>query len=71
MFGSGVLKGLGVTLKEFVSTYVDDIKKIPSRYAGGREEIDQTRRPRRRACSPSSTRRSGASCRSASATSRC
>jgi len=45
MYGSGVLKGLGVTLKEFVSTYVDDIKKIPSRYAGGREEIDQTNAP--------------------------
>ena len=42
MFGSGVLKGLGVTLKEFVATYVDDVKKIPSRYAGGKEEIDQT-----------------------------
>lgn len=43
MFGSGVLKGLGVTLKEFVTTYVDDIKQIPSRYAGGKEEIDQTK----------------------------
>lgn len=43
MFGTGVLKGLGVTLKEFVSTYVDDIKKIPSRYAGGRQELDQSR----------------------------
>jgi NADH-quinone oxidoreductase subunit I len=42
MFGTGILKGLGVTLKEFVSTYVDDVKKIPSRYAGGREEIDQS-----------------------------
>ncbi len=42
MFGSGVLKGLGVTLKEFVATYVDDIKKIPSRYAGGKEELDQS-----------------------------
>ena len=42
MFGSGVLKGLGVTLKEFVGTYVDDIKKIPSRYAGGRQELDQS-----------------------------
>lgn len=42
MFGSGVLKGLGITLKEFVSTYVDDIKKIPSRYAGGRQELDQS-----------------------------
>jgi NADH-quinone oxidoreductase subunit I len=42
MFGTGVLKGLGVTLKEFVGTYVDDIKRIPSRYAGGREELDQS-----------------------------
>lgn len=42
MFGSGVFRGLGVTLKEFVNTYLDDIKKIPSRYAGGREQIDQT-----------------------------
>jgi len=42
MFGSGVLKGLGVTIKEFVGTYVDDVRKIPSRYAGGREEIDQS-----------------------------
>ena len=41
MFGSGILKGLGVTLKEFIGTYVDDVKKIPSRYAGGREEIEQ------------------------------
>ena len=42
MFGSGVLKGLGVTLKEFVGTYVDDVKKIPSRYAGGKRR-DLTR----------------------------
>ncbi len=42
MFGSGVFRGLGVTLKEFVATYLDDVKKIPSRYAGGKEAIDQT-----------------------------
>lgn len=42
MFGTGILKGLAVTLKEFVGTYVDDVKKIPSRYAGGREEISQS-----------------------------
>ena len=42
MFGSGVLKGLGVTLKEFVNTYLDDIKRIPSRYSGGREVLDQS-----------------------------
>ncbi len=41
MFGIGVLKGLGVTLREFLSTYLDDIRRIPSRYAGGRAEIDQ------------------------------
>ncbi len=42
MFGIGLLKGLAVTLKEFVYTYVDDVKKIPSRYAGGRDELDQS-----------------------------
>ena len=42
MFGMGVVKGLAVTLREFVQTYVDDIKKIPSRYGGGRVEIDQS-----------------------------
>ena len=42
MFGSGVFRGLGVTLKQFVGTYLDDIKQIPSRYAGGKEHIDQT-----------------------------
>jgi NADH-quinone oxidoreductase subunit I len=42
MFGSGLIKGLGVTIREFVETYVDDIRQIPSRYAGGRKVIDQT-----------------------------
>ena len=42
MFGSGVFRGLGVTLKQFVGTYLDDMKKIPSRYAGGKEVIDQS-----------------------------
>ncbi len=45
MFGSGVLKGLGVTLRQFVATYVDDLKRIPSRYAGGRKLLDQTEVP--------------------------
>ena len=72
MFGTGILKGLGVTLKDFVDTYVDDVKKIPSRYAGGRDEHRPDRtRPPRTASSPSSIPKSGASCRSASATSRC
>jgi NADH-quinone oxidoreductase subunit I len=44
MFGTGVLKGLRVTLKEFIETYVDDVKRIPSRYAGGRGVIDQTQK---------------------------
>jgi NADH-quinone oxidoreductase subunit I len=41
MFGIGVLKGLRVTLKEFIGTYLDDIRPIPSRYAGGRQELDK------------------------------
>ncbi|MCS6844496.1 MAG: 4Fe-4S binding protein [Caldilineales bacterium] len=42
MFGAGLLKGLGVTLKRFVETYVDDVKAIPSRYAYGQDIIRQT-----------------------------
>jgi NADH-quinone oxidoreductase subunit I len=34
MFGTGLLKGLGVTLKHFVDSYKDDMSKEPSRYAG-------------------------------------
>jgi NADH-quinone oxidoreductase subunit I len=41
MFGTGLLKGLGVTLKHMVETYVDDIRGIPSRYAGGKEVLQQ------------------------------
>lgn len=32
MFGSGLLKGLGITLKHLVDTYTDDRKAVPSRY---------------------------------------
>jgi len=32
MYGKGILKGLGVTLKRFVDTYVDDIKWLGKRY---------------------------------------
>lgn len=32
MFGAGLLKGLGVTLKHMVDTYADDFQKTPSRY---------------------------------------
>jgi NADH-quinone oxidoreductase subunit I len=41
MFGTGLLKGLGVTIKHFVETYVDDVKAIPSRYAYGQDFIRQ------------------------------
>ncbi len=42
MFGTGLVKGLGVTIKRFVDTYVDDVKRIPSRYAYGTDMIRQT-----------------------------
>ena len=32
MYGLGILKGLGVTLKHFVDTYVDDIRWLGKRY---------------------------------------
>jgi hypothetical protein len=47
MFGTGLLKGLGVTLKHFTDTFTDDRRKEPSRYEGsiklddGRRIIDQ------------------------------
>jgi NADH-quinone oxidoreductase subunit I len=34
MFGTGLLKGLGVTFKHFVNSYKDDLGKVPSRYEG-------------------------------------
>ena len=37
MFGSGLLKGLGVTLKHAVDTFVDDHKEVPSRYEHSQE----------------------------------
>ena len=46
MFGSGLLKGLGVTLKHIAETYADDRKAVPSRYEdsvnlNGRKVIEQ------------------------------
>jgi NADH-quinone oxidoreductase subunit I len=32
MYGFGVLKGLGVTLKHFIETYIDDIRWLGKRY---------------------------------------
>jgi NADH-quinone oxidoreductase subunit I len=41
MYGIGILKGLGVTLKHFVETYVDDIRWLGKRYFN--EEAFQVR----------------------------
>lgn len=41
MFGRGLLKGLGVTLKHLVETYTDAFRRVPSRYAAGRELLRQ------------------------------
>ncbi|GAB4569570.1 MAG: hypothetical protein Kow0047_22830 [Anaerolineae bacterium] len=41
MFGTGLLKGLGVTMKHLIETYIDDVKKIPSRYVAGRTFVQQ------------------------------
>jgi NADH-quinone oxidoreductase subunit I len=32
MYGKGILKGLGVTIKRFVDTYIDDIRWMGKRY---------------------------------------
>ena len=32
MFGSGIIRGLGITLKRTVTTFTDDFKRVPSRY---------------------------------------
>lgn len=43
MFGTGLLKGLGVTLKHFVDTYKDDLGKNPSRYEGSQDRGNNRR----------------------------
>ncbi len=43
MFGTGLLKGLGVTVKHFVETFTDDRAGVPSRYRGS-IELDDKRR---------------------------
>jgi len=43
MYGTGLLKGLGVTLKHFADTYKDDRKETPSRYVGS-EVLDEFNR---------------------------
>ena len=43
MFGTGLLKGLGITLKHFTDTFTDDRRKEPSRYEGS-IKLDDKRR---------------------------
>ena len=43
MFGSGLLKGLGITLKHFTDTFSDDRQKVPSRYQDSRDLGDGRR----------------------------
>ena len=43
MFGTGLLKGLGITLKHFPDTFPDDRRKEPSRYEGS-IKLDDRRR---------------------------
>jgi NADH-quinone oxidoreductase subunit I len=39
MYGKGILKGLGVTLKHFFETYTEDIRYLGKRYIGGGQEL--------------------------------
>ena len=41
MFGNGLIRGLGITLKHLVNSYVDDVKQIPSRYGVERGRFQQ------------------------------
>ncbi|MBW7885855.1 MAG: NADH-quinone oxidoreductase subunit I [Caldilineaceae bacterium] len=43
MFGTGLLKGLGITLKHFTDTFKDDRQKVPSRYQDS-VQLDNGRR---------------------------
>lgn len=44
MFGTGLLTGLGVTLKHFVDTFVDDRRDTPSRYTNSKKLDEYGRR---------------------------
>ncbi len=41
MFGSGIIRGLSITFKHLIDTYIDDMKSVPSRYKHGRDLIHQ------------------------------
>jgi NADH-quinone oxidoreductase subunit I len=45
MFGLGVLKGLGITLKNFVDTFVDDLKYFPGGSKTNKEAFAQRQGP--------------------------
>lgn len=44
MFGMGILKGLGVTLRHFIQTYVDDVRWLGKRYYN-QEALDVRQSP--------------------------
>jgi NADH-quinone oxidoreductase subunit I len=46
MFGIGIAKGLAVTLKHFVESYVEDLKQFPHRYSAASLEARQSVRGR-------------------------
>ena len=45
MFGIGVLKGLGITLKNFINTFVDDLKYFPGGSATNQEAFARRQSP--------------------------
>lgn len=45
MYGIGILKGLGVTIKHFIETYVDDIRWLGKRYYN-QEALDRRQSPK-------------------------
>jgi hypothetical protein len=46
MFGIGIAKGLAVTFKHFIETYLDDLKYFPRRYSEAALESRQSVRGR-------------------------
>ena len=70
MYGLGIIKGLGVTLKHFIDTYVEDFKYGIKRYTTD-DGICLAPEPRHaRGSSPCSTRKRRSPCQSGSALSR-
>jgi NADH-quinone oxidoreductase subunit I len=45
MYGIGILKGLGVTIKHFIETYVDDLRWLGKRYYN-QEALDRRQSPK-------------------------